>query len=250
MPFWEIILSFLCFFICPAVLKRKWKCGIMFLEHLVLALWNQLSHVYKHFRLNMVPFPDLWCTFMTCLDFDSWVVKAWFSKLFSHFLRINIWTYFILGEADKQKAKGKKKQWWRPWVDHASSRFSRSSYDFIDSNPYILDQNSGVPMTCVFHAWFDPCDLIGGQSVGKWWCEWVPGPRRWNLPEKPSGVTMLAEKGPAYGWHTPEHHLWAQKGKMNCYHFIGFWGLEFCWWVFILWLKTLIKNEFWLLLGE
>ncbi|KAL4682542.1 hypothetical protein H8959_002097, partial [Pygathrix nigripes] len=23
-------------------------------------------------------------------------------------------------EADKQKAKGKKKQWWRPWVDHAS----------------------------------------------------------------------------------------------------------------------------------
>uniref|UniRef100_A0A8C6AHE8 Piezo type mechanosensitive ion channel component 2 n=1 Tax=Monodon monoceros TaxID=40151 RepID=A0A8C6AHE8_MONMO len=36
-------------------------------------------------------------------------------------------------EADKQKAKGKKKQWWRPWVDHASS----------------------VPMTCVSHAWFD-----------------------------------------------------------------------------------------------
>ncbi|KAB0364119.1 hypothetical protein FD754_008275, partial [Muntiacus muntjak] len=39
-----------------------------------------------------------------------------------------------------------------------------SSYDFIDSNPYILDQNSGVPMTCVFHAWFDACDLIGGAG--------------------------------------------------------------------------------------
>uniref|UniRef100_A0A8C9CPQ9 Piezo type mechanosensitive ion channel component 2 n=1 Tax=Phocoena sinus TaxID=42100 RepID=A0A8C9CPQ9_PHOSS len=42
-------------------------------------------------------------------------------------------------EADKQKAKGKKKQWWRPWVDHASS----------------------VPMTCashfVYQAWItDP----------------------------------------------------------------------------------------------
>lgn len=94
------------------------------------------------------------------------LLKRGFQILFSHFTRINIWTYFILGEADKQKAKGKKKQWWRPWVDHASSRFSRSSYNFIDSNPYILDQNSGIPMTCVFHAWFDPCDLIGGQCIG------------------------------------------------------------------------------------
>jgi hypothetical protein len=40
-------------------------------------------------------------------------------------MRINIWTYFILGEAENQKAKGKKKkkQWWWPWVDHASNRF-------------------------------------------------------------------------------------------------------------------------------
>lgn len=103
------------------------------------------------------------------------LLKRGFQNLFSHFLRINIWTYFILGEADKQKTKGKKKQWWRPWVDHVSSRFSQSSYNFINSNPYILDQNSGVPVTRVFHAWFDACDLIGGAegrntviSVGLW----------------------------------------------------------------------------------
>uniref|UniRef100_A0A8C3XYR5 Piezo type mechanosensitive ion channel component 2 n=1 Tax=Catharus ustulatus TaxID=91951 RepID=A0A8C3XYR5_CATUS len=36
------------------------------------------------------------------------------------------------GDADKEKAKGKKKLWWRPWVDHASSRFSQSSYKYMD----------------------------------------------------------------------------------------------------------------------
>lgn len=33
-------------------------------------------------------------------------------------------------EADKQKAKGKKKQWWRPWVDHASMVRSGDYYLF------------------------------------------------------------------------------------------------------------------------
>ncbi|XP_006868752.1 PREDICTED: piezo-type mechanosensitive ion channel component 2 [Chrysochloris asiatica] len=33
-------------------------------------------------------------------------------------------------EADKQKAKGKKKQWWRPWVDHASMVRSGNYYLF------------------------------------------------------------------------------------------------------------------------
>jgi hypothetical protein len=60
------------------------------------------------------------------------LLKSGFQILFGHFMRINIWTYFILGEAEKQKAKGKKKQWWRPWVDHASSRFFRSSSNLID----------------------------------------------------------------------------------------------------------------------
>ncbi|XP_058871632.1 piezo-type mechanosensitive ion channel component 2-like isoform X2 [Acipenser ruthenus] len=34
------------------------------------------------------------------------------------------------GEADKEKAKGKKKQWWRPWVDHASMVRSGDYYLF------------------------------------------------------------------------------------------------------------------------
>ncbi|KAM5222304.1 piezo-type mechanosensitive ion channel component 2 isoform 2-T2 [Ctenodactylus gundi] len=33
-------------------------------------------------------------------------------------------------EADKQKAKGKKRQWWRPWVDHASMVRSGDYYLF------------------------------------------------------------------------------------------------------------------------
>ncbi|XP_007433600.1 piezo-type mechanosensitive ion channel component 2 isoform X1 [Python bivittatus] len=34
------------------------------------------------------------------------------------------------GEADKEKTKGKKKQWWRPWVDHASMVRSGDYYLF------------------------------------------------------------------------------------------------------------------------
>uniref|UniRef100_A0A8C4UDC2 Piezo type mechanosensitive ion channel component 2 n=1 Tax=Falco tinnunculus TaxID=100819 RepID=A0A8C4UDC2_FALTI len=34
------------------------------------------------------------------------------------------------GEADKEKAKGKKKLWWRPWVDHASMVRSGNYYLF------------------------------------------------------------------------------------------------------------------------
>lgn len=125
------------------------------------------------FQIQCSSLPDLWYTFAIYLDLTIELLKRGFQNLFSHFIRINIWTYFILGEADKQKAKGKKKQWWRPWVDHASSRFSWSSYNLINSNPYILDQNSGVPVTHVFHTWFDPCDLIGGRSVRKFQCQWV-----------------------------------------------------------------------------
>ena len=90
--------------------------------------------------------------------------------------------------------------------------FSRSSYDFIDSNPYILDQNSGVPVTCVFHAWFDAYDLIGGAkgrntviSVGLW---------AWQM-ESSRAVSQLP-----CGSHVPEHHPWAQKEKRGwwfCY---------------------------------
>ena len=90
--------------------------------------------------------------------------------------------------------------------------FSRSSYDFIDSNPYILDQNSGVPVTYVFHAWFDACDLIGGAegrntviSVGLWA----------RLMESSRAVSWLP-----CGSLAPEHHTWAQKEKRGwwfCY---------------------------------
>ena len=93
--------------------------------------------------------------------------------------------------------------------------FSRSSYDFIDSNPYILDQNSGVPVTCVFHAWFDAYDLIGGAkgrntviSVGLW---------AWQM-ESSRAVSQLP-----CGSHVPEHHPWAQRGKRGwwlCYRIL------------------------------
>ncbi|XP_041103693.1 piezo-type mechanosensitive ion channel component 2-like [Polyodon spathula] len=36
----------------------------------------------------------------------------------------------VEGEADKEKAKSKKKQWWRPWVDHASMVRSGDYYLF------------------------------------------------------------------------------------------------------------------------
>uniref|UniRef100_A0A8C4UGG9 Piezo type mechanosensitive ion channel component 2 n=1 Tax=Falco tinnunculus TaxID=100819 RepID=A0A8C4UGG9_FALTI len=56
------------------------------------------------------------------------------------------------GEADKEKAKGKKKLWWRPWVDHASSRFSQSSYKYVD-----LTLISLTRMKFVYQAWItDP----------------------------------------------------------------------------------------------
>lgn len=50
----------------------------------------------------------------------------------------------ILG-AQRTKAKTKKKQWWRPWVDHASSRLTPQP-SFVSSStmigPCVLDQNA------------------------------------------------------------------------------------------------------------
>lgn len=66
------------------------------------------------------------------------------------FCKINIWTYFILGEADKEKAKGKKKLWWRPWVDHASSRFSQSSYKYVDLTLISLIRMKAFPWPVCF----------------------------------------------------------------------------------------------------
>lgn len=50
----------------------------------------------------------------------------------------------ILG-AHRTKAKTKKKQWWRPWVDHASSRLMPQPPFFSSSTligPCVLDQNT------------------------------------------------------------------------------------------------------------
>lgn len=50
----------------------------------------------------------------------------------------------ILG-AQRTKAKTKKKQWWRPWVDHASSRLTPQISFFSSSTligPCVLDQNA------------------------------------------------------------------------------------------------------------
>ena len=111
--------------------------------------------------------------------------------------------------------------------------FSRSSYDFIDSNPYILDQNSGVPVTYVFHAWFDACDLIGGAegrntviSVGLW---------AWQM-ESSRAVSRLP-----CGSHVPEHHPWAQRGKRGwwlCYRILRSRALLRC-------VCSMAENPYW-----
>ncbi|TNN88491.1 Piezo-type mechanosensitive ion channel component 2 [Liparis tanakae] len=47
--------------------------------------------------------------------------------------------------AQRAKAKTKKKQWWRPWVDHASSRLTPQISFFSSSTligPCVLDQNA------------------------------------------------------------------------------------------------------------
>jgi hypothetical protein len=60
-------------------------------------------------------------------------------------MRINIWTYFILGEAENQKAKGKKKK----KSSGGGLGLIMLLIGFFDplpislTNPYILDQNSG-----------------------------------------------------------------------------------------------------------
>uniref|UniRef100_A0A4W3JHF6 Piezo type mechanosensitive ion channel component 2 n=1 Tax=Callorhinchus milii TaxID=7868 RepID=A0A4W3JHF6_CALMI len=47
------------------------------------------------------------------------------------------------GEADKEKSKGKNKQWWRPWVDHASMVRSGDYYLFeTDSEEEENDEES------------------------------------------------------------------------------------------------------------
>uniref|UniRef100_A0A8C2T6P4 Piezo type mechanosensitive ion channel component 2 n=1 Tax=Coturnix japonica TaxID=93934 RepID=A0A8C2T6P4_COTJA len=65
------------------------------------------------------------------------------------------------GEADKEKAKGKKKLWWRPWVDHASSRFSQSFYKYVDLTLISLTRMKAFPdlfsFQFVYQAWItDP----------------------------------------------------------------------------------------------
>ena len=90
--------------------------------------------------------------------------------------------------------------------------FSRSSSDFINSNPYILDQNSGVPVTRVFHAWFDACDLIGGAE-GRNTVIFVG---LWAWPKESSRAVSWLPCGSL----APKHHPWAHKEKRGwwfCY---------------------------------
>lgn len=69
------------------------------------------------------------------------------------FCKINFWTYLILGEADKEKAKGKKKQWWRPWVDHASSRFFNNLSNNMNLTLISLTRMKASPRTvCFMHG--------------------------------------------------------------------------------------------------
>lgn len=79
------------------------------------------------FYTECIQYSDIWCAHEILLFWEKWKMIYQYNERFS-FCKINVWTYFILGEADKEKAKGKKKLWWRPWVDHASSRFSQSFY--------------------------------------------------------------------------------------------------------------------------
>uniref|UniRef100_A0A8D2CYJ1 Piezo type mechanosensitive ion channel component 2 n=1 Tax=Sciurus vulgaris TaxID=55149 RepID=A0A8D2CYJ1_SCIVU len=69
-------------------------------------------------------------------------------------------------EADKQKAKGKKRQWWRPWVDHASMVRSGDYYLFEtdseeEEEEELKKEDEGPPRKSafqfVYQAWItDP----------------------------------------------------------------------------------------------
>ncbi|MXQ79773.1 hypothetical protein E5288_WYG007108 [Bos mutus] len=72
-------------------------------------------------------------------------------------------------EADKQKTKGKKKQWWRPWVDHASMVRSGDYYLFETDRSLVLvpfsliqfikssENNETFSLQFVYQAWItDP----------------------------------------------------------------------------------------------
>lgn len=68
-------------------------------------------------------------------------VEIWFEVSYE---MLNSCICEILG-AQRTKTKTKKKQWWRPWVDHASSRLTPQPSCFSSSTligPCVLDQNA------------------------------------------------------------------------------------------------------------
>ena len=84
-------------------------------------------------------------------DFRNFIFKrkisAFFLKLWKiyyafvyNWLMCKLFYYIILG-AERQKAKTTKKQWWRPWVDHASSRLTPYALSTLIGS-CVLDQNS------------------------------------------------------------------------------------------------------------
>uniref|UniRef100_A0A8C3LJJ6 Piezo type mechanosensitive ion channel component 2 n=1 Tax=Chrysolophus pictus TaxID=9089 RepID=A0A8C3LJJ6_CHRPC len=61
------------------------------------------------------------------------------------------------GEADKEKAKGKKKLWWRPWVDHASSSPAYGLFYGLLSQHEELQNKCVCSFQFVYQAWItDP----------------------------------------------------------------------------------------------
>uniref|UniRef100_A0A669PMJ5 Piezo type mechanosensitive ion channel component 2 n=1 Tax=Phasianus colchicus TaxID=9054 RepID=A0A669PMJ5_PHACC len=61
------------------------------------------------------------------------------------------------GEADKEKAKGKKKLWWRPWVDHASSSPAYGLFCGLLSQHEELQNKCVCSFQFVYQAWItDP----------------------------------------------------------------------------------------------
>lgn len=42
--------------------------------------------------------------------------------------------WVFAGETSKEMRKGKRKQWWRPWVDHASSECSNITLNLYNSH--------------------------------------------------------------------------------------------------------------------
>lgn len=86
-----------------------------------------------------------WWTCQSCSCCVIIIKRSW--KLFNFFsYKMLHWCICEILGAQRAKAKTKKKQWWRPWVDHASSRLTPQilyiSLPPLSLAPFVLDQNA------------------------------------------------------------------------------------------------------------